>query len=265
MKSWLALSTAGLALVFVSLPATAAPLASGGHHLASTGVLNAPRVRSKTSKSIGSYGWSASNWSGYAVTGATYKSITGSWIVPKVTSVHGSDYSSSWIGIDGFNNSDLIQTGTEQDASSSGSTSYYAWWEILPASETTITNMTIQPGDHMSASIQNNGNGTWTISLTDNTTGQSFTTIQDYSGPAQSAEWIMEAPEIGGHISTLANYGQTTFNPGTVNGGNPGLITNDGGVMIQHNRQVSTPSIPDSDTDGFNVAYGSTAPTAPQS
>lgn len=117
----------------------------------------------------------------------------------------------------------------------------------------------------MSASIVDNGNGTWTITLDDNTTGQSFTTTQAYSGPAQSAEWIMEAPEVGGRISTLADYGQTTFDPGTVNGGNPSLVANDGGVMIQHNVQVSTPSNPDSDTDGFNVAYGSTAPAAPQS
>ena len=123
----------------------------------------------------------------------------------------------------------------------------------------------IHPGDHMSASIVNNNNGTWTITLTDNTTGQSFTTTQAYSGPAQSAEWIEEAPTIGGHVATLANYGQTTFDPGTVNGTNPGLVANDGGVMIQHNKQVSTPSNPDSDTDGFNVAYGSSAPAAPAS
>ncbi len=185
--------------------------------------------------------------------------------MPTVTRSHGNTYSSSWIGIDGFNNSDLIQTGTEQDVSANGLTNYYAWWEILPASETTISSMTIQPGDHMSASINNNGNGTWTISLTDNTTGQSFSTTQTYTGPARSAEWIMEAPEVGGHISTLANYAQTTFNPGTVNGANPGLVTTDGGIMIQHKKQVSTPSVPDSDTDGFNIAYGPTAPSAPAS
>ena len=35
--------------------------------------------------------------------------------------------------------------------------------------------------------------------------------------------------------------------------------------MIQRNRQVSTPSAPDGDTDGFNMAYGSKAPAAPGS
>lgn len=263
MKIGLLAVPAGLALALIAMPVASTPLAQAQHPVEH--IMNAPRIRAKYTGSLGNYGWSASNWSGYAITGQTYHSITGSWIVPSVTATHGTDYSSAWIGIDGFNNSDLIQTGTEQDASSNGSTDYYAWWEILPASETTISSMTIHPGDQMSASITNNGNGTWTISLTDNTTGQSFSTTQAYSGPAQSAEWIMEAPEIGGHISTLADYGETTFDPGTVNGGNPDLVANDGGVMIQHNQQVSTPSLPDSDTDGFNIAYGATAPAPPPS
>jgi hypothetical protein len=35
--------------------------------------------------------------------------------------------------------------------------------------------------------------------------------------------------------------------------------------MVQKRVQVSTPSSPDGDTDGFNMAYGSTAPAAPGS
>jgi len=184
--------------------------------------------------------------------------------VPQVKPSKGSTYSSSWIGIDGFNNSDLIQTGTEQDYAS-GHAQYYAWWEILPAAETEISpsQYPVSPGDLMSASIQNNG--TWTIDLNDLTKGWQFSTVQASGGPAASAEWIEEAPTIGGHIATLANYGETTFNPGTVNGGNPGLVVSDGGVMIQKREQVSTPSYPDSDTDGFNIQYGSTIPSAPSS
>ncbi|PWI56800.1 hypothetical protein BM613_11985 [Sulfoacidibacillus thermotolerans] len=235
---------------------------------ASSGLTHAPRIKLKPSSSTtqNSYGWASSNWSGYALSGSAgqYNSITGSWIVPAVQPSHGSTYSSSWIGIDGFNNSDLIQTGTEQDYYS-GSAHYDAWWEILPAAETVIPNMTIQPGDHMTASIKNDGNGDWTITLNDVTENESFTTTQAYSGPAESAEWIQEAPTIGGHVATLANYGETTFDPGTVNGSNPNFVTSDGGVMIQNRQQVSTPSVPDSDTDGFNIAYGSTAPAAPAS
>ena len=105
--------------------------------------------------------------------------ITGDWVIPTVQATRKATYSSSWIGIDGFNNSSLIQTGTEQDYYG-GSAHYQAWWEILPAAETVITGMTIHPGDHMHASIQNLGGGTWSITLQDVTTGNSFTTQQLY-------------------------------------------------------------------------------------
>lgn len=209
------------------------------------------------------YGWTASNWSGYAVDAGTYHSITGQWVVPTVSPAKGSTYSSSWIGIDGFNNSSLIQTGTEQDYTAGGA-QYYAWWEILPAAETQIPDP-VSAGDHMTASITNDNNGTWTITLNDTSKGWTFTTTQAYSGPGTSAEWIEEAPTIGGRVATLAHYGQAPFNPGTVNGSNPGLVVADGGVMIQRRTQVSTPSLPDSDTDGFNVAYGSATPSSPAS
>ncbi|SIT13193.1 Peptidase A4 family protein [Alicyclobacillus vulcanalis] len=224
-----------------------------------------PKPRGATSTSpVSNLGWAASNWSGYAITGSTYNDITGNWIVPAVSPSNKNTYSSSWIGIDGFNNSDLIQTGTEQDYVN-GHAQYDAWWEILPAPETVISSMTIAPGDHMYAHIHNNGNGTWTITLTDVTRNETFTTTQSYSGPASSAEWIQEAPEVNGHIAPLANYGETTFDSGTVNGGNPNLVPSDGGYMVQNNTVVSVPSNPDSDTDGFNVAYGSTQPNPPAS
>ncbi|MFB5188968.1 G1 family glutamic endopeptidase [Alicyclobacillus fastidiosus] len=215
-------------------------------------------------KGVLNYGWSASNWSGYAVTGSTYNDITGDWVVPTVSATSKSTYSSTWIGIDGFNNSDLIQTGTEQDYVN-GKAQYDAWWEILPAAETVITTMAVYPGDHMTAHIHNNGNGTWTITLNDTTRNETFSTTKSYSGPGTSAEWIQEAPEINGKIATLAHYGETTFDPDTVNGVNPGLTSSESGYMVQNNVTVSVPSNPDSDTDGFNVEYGSTQPAPPQS
>jgi hypothetical protein len=228
-------------------------------------ISHAPRIAEKPTTQNGkNSGWSSSNWSGYAITGSGFNSMTGDWIVPTVQATSKATYSSSWIGIDGYNNSSLIQTGTEQDYYS-GSAHYKAWWEILPAAETVISGMTIHPGDHMHASIQNLGGGTWSINLQDVTTGNSFTTQQAYSGPQTSAEWIQEAPTVGGRVATLAKYGETTFDPGTVNGGNPNLIASDDGVMVQNGVQVSTPSTPDSDTDGFNIQYGSSAPTPPAS
>jgi hypothetical protein len=191
-----------------------------------------------------------------------YHSVTATWVVPAVAASRKATYSSNWVGIDGYNNSDLIQTGTESDYYN-GSAHYDAWWEILPAAETVIPSITIKPGDTVTASIVKGPASSWAITITDGS--QSFTTTQSYTGPGASAEWIEEAPTVGGRVAPLANYGQATFDPGTANGTNPGLTASEGGVMVQKRAQVSTPSNPDRDTDGFNVAYGASAPAPPPS
>jgi hypothetical protein len=245
--------------------AAAAALLSGAASapltVSASAVFHHPRVSAAARTQAG---WASSNWSGYAKTGS-FSRVTGAWVVPSVARSGKPTYSSQWVGIDGFNNGNLIQTGTEADYHS-GSAHYGAWWEILPAAETVITSITVHPGDHMSASITKGSGSSWTITISDTTRGTSFTTVKNYTGPGTSAEWIEEAPSVGGRVATLATYSSPdTFDPGTANGGNPGLTVADGGVMIQRNRQVSTPSVPDSDTDGFNMAYGSSAPAAPGS
>jgi peptidase A4-like protein len=248
-----AASTAALLTGSLFLGPVAAEAGAVNHH---------PRT---TAGRITAAGWASSNWSGYAKTGS-YISVTAAWVVPSVApSRKGATYSSQWVGIDGFNNSSLIQTGTEADYYS-GKAHYAAWWEILPAAETVIPSITVSPGDHMTASITKGSGSNWTITITDVSTGQLSTTQHTYSGPGTSAEWIEEAPSVGGRVATLAQYSSPdTFDPGTANGGNPGLTAADGGVMIQRNTQVSTPSVPDSDTDGFNMAYGRIAPAPPGS
>jgi Peptidase A4 family len=232
---------------------------------AAESVMHKPRIPVEAPRGTTHSGWASSNWSGYALSGSGYTSVSGSWTVQAVTAGHGSSYSSQWIGIDGFNNSNLIQTGTESDFVN-GAARYDAWWEILPAAETVIPSMTVHPGDHMTASVVKGSGSSWTITIKDDTTGASFSTVKTYTGPQTSAEWIEEAPTVGGHVATLANYGLTTFDPGTINGSaSPNLSATDSGIMVQRNRQVSTPSNPDRDADGFNMEYGSTVPAPPQS
>jgi hypothetical protein len=251
------------------------------------------------------------NWSGYTVakfeTGQSYGSAAGTWIVPKVSNVSGfsNTYSSSWVGIGGFClnsscssvDSTLIQLGTEQDASSTGATQYYAWYELSPKFPVQIP-LTINPGDKITASLVDPpkaggrdrapkskpggpGGGprskgqTWTLTMVDQTTGHSWSTTVSYNSSLDSAEWIEEAPYSGG-ILPLANYGTATFDPGTVGYAanpalpeNPGLAPGNAVVMLDPNGQTSNPSGPDSDTDGFDTCWGSgstlTACSAPSS
>ncbi len=47
---------------------------------------------------------------------ATFSDVTGSWVVPSVAaSSSDSTYSSSWVGLDGYNDGTVEQVGTEQD------------------------------------------------------------------------------------------------------------------------------------------------------
>jgi hypothetical protein len=247
-------------ILFAALCGVVAPTVFATSAHAAVAVANSPRLQANGT--VSATGWASSNWSGYAITGGPFTSVTGSWVVPVVAKTKRATYSSSWAGIDGFNNGNLIQAGTEQDYYS-GAAHYFAWWEILPAAETRIS-LNVIPGDHMKVSITRGSNGAWTITVNDARSG-TFTTVKSYSGPGTSAEWIQEAPTVGGRLATLAKYGEATFDPGTANGKSPGLVASDGGVMIQKNVQVSTPSVPDSDVDGFNVTHGSSAPPPPKS
>jgi hypothetical protein len=160
------------------------------------------------------------NWSGYAVLGAA-DSVTdakGSWTVPAVTcseSRHSSSaYSSFWVGIDGYSSSTVEQTGTDSDCSG-GEPTYYAWYEFYPNPSFEVTSLTIKPGDTISAEVSYS-NGEFTATITDVTTGRSFSTsAQVPSAQRSSAEWIAEAPSSctrrSCEVLPLADFGTVDF------------------------------------------------------
>ncbi len=180
----------------------------------------------------------SSNWFGYnqgaLEPGKTlFNSITGTWTVPTATQhTSGQDESSSdWIGIGGgcmdtsctTTDSTLIQTGTEQDVSSNGTASYSAWYELVPAPSITITNMTVKPGDTMTASIKEliNDANAWTITITDTTRNETYSTTVPYSSTHGSAEWIEETPLVIGTnagFAALPNLSTVPFSSATANG-----------------------------------------------
>jgi hypothetical protein len=200
------------------------------------------------------------NWAGLAESGAaTYTGVSANWTVPTIQASGPLKVSSSWIGIDGFTNDALIQTGTEQDTSG-GTAHYYAWWEILPDPETRITTITVSPGDQMSADVFQVTPGTWTISITDLTSAQNFTRTGPYGDPskhqfAASAEWIEEmtgtstqAPLANFHTANFTNLNFTTSDP---TGNTPTLID-----MVDNTTGdvIAYPTVPDS--SDLTVTYG---------
>jgi hypothetical protein len=199
------------------------------------------------------------NWSGYVLDDGPYSSVTGTFTVPDLAASAGQTYASEWVGIDGFSNHDLIQSGVGEMYDPTTNLVYtQAWWEILPAAETPIT-MTVLPGDSVTVTVSQIAGTSWAISLTNLSTGQSFTTDQSYSGPASSADWIVEAPEVDGQIATLGSYSpDVTFSSPGETGASAALVE---AAMVQSGVQVSSPSA--WTAAGFAVAFGDLPPPPP--
>lgn len=193
--------------------------------------------------------------------------------MPTVQASSSALYSSTWVGVDGYTNEDLIQTGTSQDTSDG----YYAWIEILPESEVTITNgdgrpATVEPGDQILASVAEVSEGVWTIFLDDETQDWYFEQNYYYDGPASSAEWVEEAPTVGGSISTLADFGTVAFTETVIYGdlGSDGTtwygtnMTSDNAIDMINAADtylLASPSAPTSSTSGgqqFTDTYDDT-------
>lgn len=235
--------------------------------------------------------WSMSqsgNWSGYNVgvldRGTPLTSVSAQWTVPTATAhkANDSENSSMWIGIGGgcvdtgctAADSTLIQVGTEQDVDSSGKATYSAWWEIIPAPSVTAP-MTVNPGDHIVASIsQGTVPETWNVSIRDTTNGQSagaLTNPMPYTSDYSTAEYIVETPVVasssGAGLGTMPNLSSPVFDLSTINGA-PAAFTPAEAVQLvdqSNNQVVATPSAPDSDTDGFAVCTWATSCSTPGS
>jgi hypothetical protein len=163
----------------------------------------------------------SSNWSGYADTGATFTSVSGTWTVPSVNCSGGATtYSAQWVGIDGDTSSTVEQDGTSADCSGA-TASYNAWYEMygdnsVNSGDEVELSYPVSAGDVITASVSESAN-VWTLTLQDGPNGSkwNFSTSIDFAGAAQSsAEWIVERPEICGRtcsLTTLADFGTVTF------------------------------------------------------
>lgn len=209
------------------------------------------------------------NWSGYVASGNnTYTSVTGTWIVPSVTAAANTNSSAdaTWVGIGGTTSQTLIQAGTQAIVNGSGSISYQAWYETLPAA-TQPTSLTVSPGDSITATVTQTSAGEWNVSLVNNTTRQSFETQLSYNASLASAEWIEEMPSDQNTLIPLDNFGTISFTNGSATqNGTSVTIAQSGALpltMINRSGQVlSSPSALGSDGKSFVVTRGSATSSA---
>ena len=178
-------------------------------------------------------------------------SVSGSWIVPAVTSPTSSGslftsrsglnpgsmltsgtnlapgfhsnhrpaptteyYAAFWLGIDGLVSNTVEQTGILAEVSGT-TASYYAVYEFYPSPLVALSTSSypVSSGDAISASVTCVGS-TFTITIADATSPHIWsysTTGTVTNAKEESAEWIAEAPSSSSGILPLANFGTVTF------------------------------------------------------
>jgi autotransporter-associated beta strand protein len=212
-----------------------------------------------------SIGTSSPYWSGYVATpgsGQAFANISTTFTIPtlSVRPSSGTDQVGYWVGFDGYNDSTVEQCGIGSTISSSGSTTYYAWYEFYPALSITAP-LTVNPGNTIEAEVQyqgeSGGNYNYQFTIDDETTGDDFSIIAPTSSndARDTAEWIAEAPESSGNATTLANFGTVTFSSdvAALNSGGAynssddpndslGSLSNTGVELVQNSDLVALPS-----------------------
>ncbi|HEY8028235.1 MAG TPA: G1 family glutamic endopeptidase [Gaiellaceae bacterium] len=207
----------------------------------------------------------SSNWAGYAVSGGTFTDVKGTWVQPAVTcTANSSTYSAFWVGLGGMSdgNGGLEQTGTESDCES-GQPDYAAWYEVLPDVSVRVP-VDVAPGDTVSAEVSVDGT-TATLTVTDETNGQTFTTQSTPSVlDTSSAEWIAEAPAqcFGTRCLPLqlANFGTVEFSgSSTTANDHVGTISDASwsstAIDLGGQSGAATPASLSADGSGFAVSF----------
>jgi hypothetical protein len=162
----------------------------------------------------GGFNQDGGNWSGYVATGSGFTSASVSWTEPSVSCNSSNDLMAPWVGIDGYGSQSVEQTGVQTDCSS-GSPTYSAWYEMYPASPV-YYNDPVSAGDQINSSATTDGNGNYTLTLTDTTQGWTETTPASYNGANASAEAIIESP-----TAAYPNFGSVNFTNFQINGQDP--------------------------------------------
>ena len=145
---------------------------------------------------------SSVDWSGYAVTGATFNKVESQVTVPTVTCATAKSESLFWVGLDGYQSTSntVEQIGVGATCTSVNSAPhYFAWWQMFAKgsneSFNQIANFTVEPGYVVAETVTYNPTQkNYVLQLSHGS--QSFSTTRLCAGGyvcgRQSAEWVAE-------------------------------------------------------------------------
>jgi Peptidase A4 family len=161
------------------------------------------------------------NWSGYAVTGKkAYNYVTSTFVEPTITCPGVADqWTSNWVGLDGYNDQTVEQDGTFAWCGGAGDTTpkYEAWYEMFPLNSVSV--FKVNPGDIITATVSySDSTSEFSLTVSDLSTGKTSTNSFPCSTCTRSsAEWIIERPALCNNAGTkcfiteLADFGTTTM------------------------------------------------------
>jgi len=207
--------------------ATATALASGP---AAAGTGFGPHIGTPHSNS--------SNWGGYVVSGAKgkFKTITGSWKEPVAKCTKKGELAAPWIGLDGWGDQTVEQTGVAAYCHGGAKPEYLAWYEMYPRNPVYYSNK-VSAGDTFTASVTFKGGTSYKLVLHDVTKHWTQTRTQKLSARNASAEAVIEGPggypqfpngvtfkniKVNGHLFSYYHPRKLTssgFVPGPLHGG----------------------------------------------
>lgn len=159
---------------------------------------------------------SSTNWSGYTAlaTKPIFTCVEATWIQPTIKCSGNATRSVSiWVGIGGFDQSGLVQIGSEVDCRRGKAVSSM-WRESLPAQRSEVAiDLVVKPGDKVRARVTAEGKSVYELSIVNVTRNKAFTVREtNRRVKTTSAEWIVEAPTGGCpsdcHVLPLPDFGK---------------------------------------------------------
>ncbi|MEV6669166.1 G1 family glutamic endopeptidase [Streptomyces sp. NPDC051162] len=190
------------------------------------------------------------NWSGYVAGGQPFATASATWTVPDISCSSASDSVAEWVGLDGWSNDTVEQTGV-QESCETGTPTFDDWYEFYPEPPVYLHDR-LKPGDVIHATVHHVSGMSYELTLNDETQNWTRTKkIDNWTAAGNSAEVIVES-----NHRLFPRFRQIDFTKARFNGAAPGAVGATSLWASSRGRQQNEVSELDGPgLDSFSVAY----------
>jgi hypothetical protein len=232
----------------------------GSYNYTVTATSGHKRIVADLKQDISGHGVLAGNWNGYGMEGGPFNGVSATFNTPHATSTpchlgvrDGYCDEAVWVGVGNSHPKSIIQAGIAERILAGTRKVCFSdvWFELFPAPPVEV-NLPFHQGDRVSVNIHKTVTpDLWSIQITNDTTGQTFSTLQFYTGSTSSAEWIVEAPGIP--TLSLPELTPVTFTHSRYSLATNGTLTNRFNYWSFH-RYTYTTASPITPSGSFTVS-----------